>query len=53
MWLCIGGPTFTPFVPFFTNMNDTDPSYNDASLEYRQSDAWWFYKSLAALVESH
>lgn len=53
MWLCIGGPTFTPFVPFFTNMNDTDPSYNDTSLEYRQSDAWWFYKSLAALVESH
>ena len=53
MWLCIGGPTFTPFVPFFTNMSDTDPSYNDTSMDYNLKDAWWFYKSFAALVESH
>ncbi|SEM99817.1 dipeptidase A. Cysteine peptidase. MEROPS family C69 [Ligilactobacillus sp. WC1T17] len=53
MWLCIGGPTFTPFVPFFTNINDTDPSYNNTSFEYNANDAWWFYKSFAALVESH
>ena len=53
MWLCIGGPTFTPFVPFFANMNDTDPSYNNTSLEYNLDDAWWYYKSLAVLVESH
>ncbi|WEV44339.1 C69 family dipeptidase [Lactobacillus sp. ESL0684] len=53
MWLCIGGPTFTPFVPFFANMNDTDPSYNNTSMDYNLSDAWWYYKSVAALVESH
>lgn len=53
MWLCIGGPTFTPFVPFFANMNDTDPSYNNTSMEYNLDDAWWYYKSLAVLVESH
>lgn len=53
MWLCIGGPTFTPFVPFFANMNDTDPSYNNTSMDYNMNDAWWYYKSLAALVESH
>lgn len=53
MWLCIGGPTFTPYVPFFTNANDTDPSYNNTSLEYNMNDAWWYYKSFAALVESH
>ena len=53
MWLCIGGPTFTPFVPFFANMNDTDPSYNNTSMEYNLDDAWWYYKSLAALVETH
>ena len=53
MWLCIGGPTFTPFVPFFSNMNDTDPSYNNTSMEYNLNDAWWYYKSLAALVETH
>ena len=53
MWLCIGGPTFTPFVPFFANMNDTDPSYSNTSMEYNMNDAWWYYKSLAVLVESH
>ena len=53
MWLCIGGPTFTPFVPFFANMNDTDPSYNNTSMEYNLNDAWWYYKSLATLVETH
>ena len=53
MWLCIGGPTFTPFVPFFANMSDTDPSYNNTSMDYNMKDAWWYYKSLAALVESH
>ena len=53
MWLCIGGPTFTPFVPFFANMNDTDPSYNNTSMEYNLNDAWWYYKSLAVLVETH
>lgn len=53
MWLCIGGPTFTPFVPFFANMSDTDPSYNNTSMNYNMNDAWWYYKSLAALVESH
>lgn len=53
MWLCIGGPTFTPFVPFFTNMNATDASYDNTSLEYNEKDAYWYYKSLAALVESH
>lgn len=53
MWLCIGGPTFTPFVPFFANMSDTDSSYNNTSMDYNMNDAWWYYKSLAALVESH
>lgn len=53
MWLCIGGPTFTPFIPFFTNMNETDPSFNNTSMDYNLNDAWWYYKSFAALVESH
>lgn len=53
MWLCIGGPTFTPYVPFFANMNDTDPSYNNTAMTYNINDAWWYYKSFAALVESH
>ena len=53
MWLCIGGPTFSPYVPFFTNMNDTDPTYKNTKMKWNNRDAWWYYKSLSALVESH
>ncbi|BDR58233.1 C69 family dipeptidase [Xylocopilactobacillus apicola] len=53
MWLCIGYPTFAPFVPFFTNMNDTAPSYNDTQLTYRETDAYWLYRALSVLVESN
>ncbi len=53
MWLCIGGPTFTPFIPFFSNMSDTDASFNQTAMTYNRRDAWWYYKGLAALVESH
>ncbi|MQS89861.1 C69 family dipeptidase [Companilactobacillus mishanensis] len=53
MWLCIGYPTFTPYVPFYTNMTDTDPSYNDVSLTWDFKDAYWMYKSLSVLVESN
>lgn len=52
-WLCIGGPTFTPFIPFFANMNDTEESFKNTSLTFNQKDAWWFYKAVAATVESH
>ena len=34
-------------------MNDTDPSYNNTSMDYNMNDAWWYYKSFAAIVESH
>jgi dipeptidase len=34
-------------------MNETDPSYNDTKMDYNFNDAWLYYKSLAALVESH
>lgn len=53
MWLCIGFPTFTPYIPFYTNMNETDPSYNDASLSFNFKDAYWMYNALSVLVESN
>lgn len=53
MWLCIGYPTFAPYIPFFTNMNDTAPSYRDTKLYYHENDAYWLYRSLSVLVESN
>lgn len=53
MWLAIGYPTFTPYIPFFTNATDTDPSFNNTSLTYNFDDAHWLYRSLSVLVESN
>jgi len=53
MWLCIGFPTFAPYIPFYTNMNETDPSYNDASLKFNFKDAYWMYNALSVLVEAN
>ena len=53
MWLCIGYPTFTPYLPFYTNATDTDASYRDTSLTYNFDDAYWMYRSLSVLVEAN
>lgn len=53
MWLCLGGPSFTPFIPFFTHVKDTDPSFSHTSMQYNARHAWWYYKQLAVMVESH
>ncbi|MBA1394194.1 C69 family dipeptidase, partial [Lactobacillus sp. XV13L] len=34
MWLCLGYPTFSPYLPFYTNMNETEPSFNDTSMTF-------------------
>lgn len=53
MWICLGIPSFTPYVPFYTNADDTDPSYSQTSLEYDIKDAYWMYRTLSMLVEAH
>ncbi|MCO6542057.1 MAG: C69 family dipeptidase [Lactobacillus sp.] len=53
MWLCLGYPTFSPYLPFYANMNDTAPSYNDTSMHFNLKDAYWLYKGMSVLVESH
>ncbi|WP_099974213.1 C69 family dipeptidase [Lactobacillus terrae] len=53
MWFCFGYPTFTPFVPFYTNMDETHESYRDTDLKFNFKDAYWMFNSLAVLVESH
>ncbi|UQS84276.1 C69 family dipeptidase [Bombilactobacillus thymidiniphilus] len=53
MWLCIGFPTFAPFLPFYTNMKDTAPSFSHTSMNFDIKDAYWLYNGLSMLVESH
>ena len=53
MWLCFGIPAFSPYVPFFSNTNDTDPSYANTPLHLDSKSAYWMYRKLSMLVESH
>lgn len=53
MWICFGIPTFTPYVPFFTNANDTDPAWSNTPLEYDITSAYWMYRTLSMLTETH
>ncbi|KRL00607.1 C69 family dipeptidase [Liquorilactobacillus capillatus] len=53
MWVCFGIPSFTPYVPFYTNAHDTDPSWSETPLEYDIQSAYWMYRTLSMLVEAH
>jgi dipeptidase len=55
MWLNIGIPTYSPYVPFYCNADDTDPSYNQTPLEFDvdKDSAYWLHRELGMLVESH
>ncbi|GKT04370.1 C69 family dipeptidase [Furfurilactobacillus entadae] len=53
MWLSIGVPTFTPFLPFYANATDTDDSFSNTSMTYNVKYAYWMYRTIAMLTESH
>lgn len=53
MWLCFGVPAFAPYVPFIANTKATDPSYEHTPLSMDDKSAYWMYRKLSMLVESH
>ena len=55
MWLNLGYPAFAPYVPFYSNATDTDPSYSETPLkmDVDSNSAYWLFRSLSMLVESH
>ncbi|MCD2255829.1 C69 family dipeptidase [Agrilactobacillus fermenti] len=53
MWLNLGMPAFSPYVPFYTNANDTHPSYSTTPMTWDLKSAYWLFRTLSMLVESH
>ncbi len=53
MWLNFGVPAFSPYVPFFANVNATDPTYETTPLEMDDTSAYWMYRKLSMIVELH
>ncbi|PWF99897.1 C69 family dipeptidase [Levilactobacillus bambusae] len=53
-WLCFGVPAFSPYVPFFANATDTDATYANTPMKIEDGkSAYWMYRTLSMLVESH
>jgi Dipeptidase len=52
-WLNFGVPSFCPYVPFYSNAADTDPSYSKTADQMNLNDAYWMYRALSSTVEGH
>jgi len=52
-WKGFGIPSFSPYVPFFTNANEIDESYKNTPEKMDLNSAYWLYTALEFVVESH
>lgn len=41
MWLSMAAPKFSPYVPYYGNINATDTSYHDTSTKYNENSFYW------------
>jgi len=53
MWMTFGMPAFAPFLPFHANISETDPSFANTPLTYDRKSAYWLYRTVSMIVESH
>ena len=51
-WLAFGTTAFTPYVPFFTNINDTPKIYKKRTSSVSLDNAYWLFKILGFFTES-
>ncbi|QNQ82651.1 C69 family dipeptidase [Lactobacillus sp. PV037] len=50
-WFNSAPTAFNPYVPFYSNANDTASAYNSTSLTYDSQNAYWLSRTLAALIQ--
>jgi dipeptidase len=51
-WINMGFYAYSPYVPFYTNMNDTPANYKVAGhVVTPDTSAYWLYKTLQVIVE--
>lgn len=53
MWMTFGMPSFAPYLPFHANVTETDPSFANTPLTYDRKSAYWLYRTVSMIVESH
>lgn len=53
-WVNFGFYCYSPYVPFFTNINDTPANYQVATDDFQpEKSAYWMHKLLEVIVEPH
>ncbi|WP_220728601.1 C69 family dipeptidase [Apilactobacillus xinyiensis] len=52
-WVAIGFFAYSPYVPFYANIETTPINYQKGDSEVSMESAYWMYKTLSVLVEPH
>lgn len=52
-WVAMGFFAYAPYMPFFTNINDTPEDYKNTTTEVSVDNVYWLNKTLSVLIEPH
>lgn len=52
-WISFGFFAFSPYVPFYTNINDTPVNYKNTTTDVDMNNIYWLEKTLAVIIEPH
>ena len=52
-WIALGFFAYAPYVPFFTNINDTPIDYRNTTSTVSVDNVYWLSKTLSVLIEPH
>ncbi|AYM04052.1 C69 family dipeptidase [Levilactobacillus yiduensis] len=52
-WIAMGFFAYAPYVPFFTNINDTPEDYKNTTTAVDVENVYWLNKTLSVIIEPH
>ncbi|WP_057878522.1 C69 family dipeptidase [Levilactobacillus paucivorans] len=52
-WIAMGFFAYAPYVPFFTNINDTPVDYQNTTTSVDVNNVYWLNKTLSVIIEPH
>ncbi|HJE46258.1 C69 family dipeptidase [Levilactobacillus namurensis] len=52
-WVAMGFFAYSPYVPFFTNINDTPEDYQNTTTTVSTDNVYWLEKTLSVIIEPH
>lgn len=53
MWLAVGNPEYSTYVPFYAGMTETPDSYKKGTDTYDSESAYWSFRGAAALAQTN